>query len=578
MHSIKDNVFSLITGRTITQGISMESEGKFSKEYFKAVAVIEMNPADISRLSIEGRAKVIGECGEVILPVKASNDIPPGVAFIPMGPWANFILSSITDGTGMPTVKAVRVAIEATRDEVTSLIDILKAVKAKSLEHIPQERPIKTGEKKVFEDVPCPFCGDLCDYLKIELDGERIVRNTGGCAISVAKFLNYHKDRILKPFIRSGGKLIEVSLDEALEAASDIIAKAKYPLLYGWSNTCNEAIELGVELAEVVRGVIDNTSTICHGPTILGAQEVGSVRSTFGTIIQLADLVIFWGSNPAHAHANHYARLVMSEGRYVKGRKERKVVVIDVRRTPIANMADLFIRIEPGRDYELITALRMAIKDLEIEAREIAGIPKEKVLELAEMMRTANYGVAFIGVGLTMTGAKHRNLQELIKLVQELNEWTKFTIIPMRGHYNVSGANNVDLWLTGYPYAVDFSRGFPKMIPGVTTAVDLLSNGEVDAALIVASDPVAHLPRRAVEHLSEIPVVVIDAKWSLTTTVADVIIPTGLVGIECEGTAYRMDDVPLRMKKLVDPPQGVLCDTEILSILLNEVKAKRGVV
>jgi formylmethanofuran dehydrogenase subunit B len=218
----------------------------------------------------------------------------------------------------------------------------------------------------------------------------------------------------------------------------------------------------------------------------------------------------------------------------------------------------------------------MALKDLEIEAPTVAGVPREKIYELAEIMRTARYGAIFFGMGVTQTGAKLRNIQELIKLVQELNEWTKWVLLPMRGHYNVTGANQVFLWLTGYPYAVDFARGFPRMYIGVTSAVDLLANGDVDAALIIASDPAAHFPRKAVEHLAKIPVIVIDARLSLTAAFADVIIPAGLVGIECEGTAYRMDGVPIYMKKVVNPPPGVLCDTEILTRLIEKVKALKG--
>jgi formylmethanofuran dehydrogenase subunit B len=192
-------------------------------------------------------------------------------------------------------------------------------------------------------------------------------------------------------------------------------------------------------------------------------------------------------------------------------------------------------------------------------------------------MRTARYGVIFFGVGLTMTGAKYRNLVAVLRLVQELNEWTKFAVIPMRGHYNVAGANQVSLWTTCYPYAVDYVRRFPRMIIGVTSSTDLLANGDVDAALIIASDPVAHLPKKAVEHLSKIPVIVIDAKWSLTTAFADVIIPGAYVGIECEGTAYRMDELPIRLKKVVDPPPGVLPDSEVLRRLVEKVRVRLGV-
>ncbi|MEM0002200.1 MAG: formylmethanofuran dehydrogenase subunit B [Desulfurococcaceae archaeon] len=573
-----EKAFVLNTGRSLMQGISMEAESKWSEKYFNAVAIAEMNPSDIAKLGITDRARIYNENGSVVLRIRPNSNVPAGEIYIPMGPWANMLTDPDTDGTGMPRLKGTKVFVEQTNEPLTSLIDILKELGAKNLEIHMEDAPVKTGERRTVENVVCPFCGDLCDHLIIEIDGNMIVKNTGGCAISSAKFLNYHKHRVLKPYLRHQGKLIEVSLDEALDKAAEILANSKYPLIFGLASTDIEANRYAVELAELTHGVVDNTSVFCHGPTALAVQEAGAVRYTFGVAIHLADLVIFWGCNPLEAHPNHVARIVLREGRFIKGRKSRKIIVIDTRRTPTANLADLFIQVEPGRDYELITALRMAIKDLDIEAPSVAGVPKEKVLELAEMMKTAKYGVIFFGLGLTMTGAKYKNIVAAIKLVQELNEWTKFGLLPMRGHYNVAGSNQVSLWATGYPYAVDYARGFPRMIIGVTSATDLLANGDVDAALIIASDPVAHLPRKAAEHLSRIPVIVIDAKWSLTTAFADVIIPGAYVGIECEGSAYRMDEVPIRLKKLVDPPPGILCDSEVLRRLVEKVKLKKGVV
>lgn len=572
-----ERLFVLNTGRSLAQGISMESEGKWSKKYFDAVAVVEMNPDDISDLNVKDRVRVYNEYGVVVLRVRPNSNIPKGQVFIPMGPWANMLTDPNTDGTGMPRLKGVKVFIEPTDEPLTTLADILKLLGAKHLDIRIEDIPLKTGERRVVEDVVCSFCGDLCDYLVIEVEGNKIIRNVGGCAISSAKFLNYHRHRILKPYVREGGKLIEVSLDEALDKAAELLVNSKYPLIFGLSSTDVETNKYAIELAELTHGVVDNTSVFCHGPTTLAVQEVGTVRCTFGVVINLADLIVFWGCNPLEAHVNHIARNVLREGRFVKGRKERRVVVVDTRRIPTANLADLFIQVESGRDYELLTALRMAIKELDIEVPTIAGVPREEVLKLAEMMRTARYGVIFFGVGLTMTGAKYRNLVAVLRLVQELNEWTKFAVIPMRGHYNVAGANQVSLWTTCYPYAVSYARGFPKMITGVTSSTDLLANGDVDAALIIASDPVAHLPKKAVEHLSKIPVIVIDAKWSLTTAFADVIIPGAYVGIECEGMAYRMDELPIRLKKVVDPPPGVLPDSEVLRRLIEKVRVRLGV-
>ncbi|GAI39343.1 unnamed protein product, partial [marine sediment metagenome] len=148
---------------------------------------------------------------------------------------------------------------------------------------------------------------------------------------------------------------------------------------------------------------------------------------------------------------------------------------------------------------------------------------------------------------------------------------TKFTIIPMRGHGNVSGSNDVMTWCTGYPYAVNFSKGYPVYNPGEFSAVDILARGECDAALIIASDPVAHFPAEASKHLARIPTIVIDPKVSLTSLIAKIVIPSAMAGIECDGTAYRMDGIPLRLSKVID--SEFLPDREILKKIIEKVKA-----
>jgi formylmethanofuran dehydrogenase subunit B len=56
---------------------------------------------------------------------------------------------------------------------------------------------------------------------------------------------------------------------------------------------------------------------------------------------------------------------------------------------------------------------------------------------------------------------------------------------------------------------------------------------------------------------------------------ADVVIPPAFVGIEVEGTAYRMDHVPLPLKKVVEPPMPILSDERVLQRILNEVRKTR---
>ena len=159
-----------------------------------------------------------------------------------------------------------------------------------------------------------------------------------------------------------------------------------------------------------------------------------------------------------------------------------------------------------------------------------------------------------------------------VGLAAELNRHTKFLLTPMRGHYNVAGANTVTTWQTGYPYAVDFSRGYPRYNPGEFTSIDLLAKGETDAVLIVASDPAATFPASAVKNLAYVPVITLDQKITPTTMISKVAIPVATAGVEAEGTAYRMDGVALRLKKLADPPDGLLSDKEVLAMINEKLR------
>ena len=470
----------------------------------------------------------------------------------------------------------------------------------------------------VISSVTCPVCGSFCDDIEITVKNNVIVKVKNACAVGEAKFLNYALHRQTKPLIRKNGELVEVSLEEAIRKGAEILANAKYPILYGWSNTSCEAIRVGVELAEEVGGVIDNTSTVCHGPSILSIQDIGISSCTLGQLRHRADLIFYWGSNPWSAHPRHIDRYTtFSEGRFQKSawrgylsrltgtlarkrlgravnlilgrqipsppetkfrlpptlfQKKRKMIVVDVRKTRSAEIADYFLQVKPNKDYELLQALRMLIRDEELDVDEVAGIPIEILEEIADIMIGCKLGILFFGLGLTMSQGKLRNIDAALSLVRDLNRRTKFLIMPMRGHFNVTGANVVFTWQTGYPYAIDFSHGYPRYNPGETSVTDILCRGESDGGLVVASDPVAHFPNAAAQNLVKNPLVVIDPQVTPTSIMADVVIPSAFVGIEVEGTAYRMDHVPLPLKKVVDPPKTCLSDREILQRILSEVR------
>ena len=105
---------NLISGRTVWQGVAIEGH-KHDDGYIKACGICELDVADMKKLHVfPGQTvKVSSAYGNVIVrAVKATQGPHPGLAFIPMGPWANQVISPVMYSTGMPSFKGVKVTIE----------------------------------------------------------------------------------------------------------------------------------------------------------------------------------------------------------------------------------------------------------------------------------------------------------------------------------------------------------------------------------------------------------------------------------------------------------------------------------
>jgi formylmethanofuran dehydrogenase subunit B len=68
--------------------------------------------------------------------------------------------------------------------------------------------------------------------------------------------------------------------------------------------------------------------------------------------------------------------------------------------------------------------------------------------------------------------------------------------------------------------------------------------------------------------LQSIPTIHLDPHRNMTTPWANVVIPVAPAGVAAAGTFYRMDNVALRVKKLVESPYP--SDEEVL----REIKEK----
>ena len=119
---------TLITGRTINQGATIEN--KTSSDYMEATAYCELNSKEAGLLGKPGiNVRVKTPHGDVVVKLKENNGNPDGIAFIPMGPWANAVVDPDTKGCGMPGFKGIPAEIETTGDRILLMKELIARYK-----------------------------------------------------------------------------------------------------------------------------------------------------------------------------------------------------------------------------------------------------------------------------------------------------------------------------------------------------------------------------------------------------------------------------------------------------------------
>ena len=423
------------------------------------------------------------------------------------------------------------------------------------------------GTPQTFTDVPCTVCGCVCDDLTLQFDAGKVVAAERACGLARSWFERFNQ--AVSPGNRVGHK--GVPYEDALEAATRILKESRAPLIYGLSRSSTPGQRAAVALAEALGGTVDTTASICHGPSIVAIQQAGESTSTLGEVRQRSDLVLFWGGDPAVTHPRHFERYSVEPASDLlpRGRADRKVVVIDSLRTETAQKADQFIQVDNEKDFEMIWALRQLVRDPAAELDPDCGVPLAVLRRLATEMRQCRYGAVFFGLGLAQAPLGHETVDGLLRLVAELNAHTRFVARRLRIPGDVSGADSVLCWQTGFPFGVNFATGYPRYNPGEFTAEDLLCRGEVDACLLVGAESISGWTSQSRRALTSIPTILLDIPQAPTAVTPSVRITTAVYGIHAPGTIYRMDEVPLPLRKLCD--SDLPTDETVLKDLLQRV-------
>ena len=410
----------------------------------------------------------------------------------------------------------------------------------------------------VMEHVTCLGCGCACDDIGVVVRNGRIAEARRACSLGAAWF----GDGRVPAESRIDGA--PATVESALDAAATALTAARRALIYLALDTSCETQRAAVAIADALGASVDgvSSSTVLDG--VLAAQRRGRVAATLGEIRNRADCLVFWGTDPANRYPRYTSRYAPDPvGLFVPGgRRGRVVVAVDVGTARGPADADLRLTIEATDERDVIDALRASLA-----GRAPAGPPDPRVADLARTLSTAHYAViVYDAEPAAQPDARSRGRAEaLTALGQQLNATIRASVMGLRGGGNRSGAEAVLTWQTGFPMAVDFSRGHPRYRPD-DTAPDLVRSGVADVVLVVgAPAPDAPLPAGQARRI------IIGPRASTIAPMPHVAIDTGVAGIHEAGLAFRMDDVPLPLRA---PLPGPAPAADIVGALDARVRAR----
>ncbi len=436
---------------------------------------------------------------------------------------------------------------------------------------MPANTPLPNNTR-IVASATCLGCGCACDDIGVVVRGDRIVEAINACSLGVAWF----GDGRLPARARSAGR--DVPIDDALDAAARLLTEAARPLIYLAPDISCDAQREGVATADLLRAALDSVTSATAIDALLAGQEYGRAGATLGQVRNFADVLVFWGIDPAIRYPRYSTRYAPDPVglRLPDGRGSRTVVAVDIDDSRGPAGADLRVALDGAGEVATIAALTAIVSGAASHA--VANGPWARARELATALLAGHY-VVFVADAEPDASLPARDpgrAGALIALTQALNGPTRCALSLLRAGGNRSGADAVATSQTGYPAAIDFRRGYPRYDPHHGTAGARLASGEVDAVLVIGSASL--IPSEILAAMARVSCAVIGPRATESPFAGGrAIIDTGVAGIHEGGTALRMDDVPLPLRPSVNGPPATASVARRLRdrLMSATVKARR---
>ncbi len=482
----------------------------------------------------------------------------------------------------------------------------------------------------------CRFCGTGCGVM-IGKKGNKIVAVKGDAENTINKghlcvkgfYLHkvvYAKTRLKHPMIKKNGKFVRVSWDEALDYIAkkfNQIRKQYGPDALAFYGSGQAETEETYMANKLFKGCI-GTNNMEGNPRLCMASAVGGYLTSFGLDepagayddIEKAELFMLIGSNTAECHPILFERII----RRKNSNPNVKILIIDPRKTPTDQVADLHLSPKPGYDLAILHAMaRIIIKEgyadeefikkhvnfrdnkkaITFEeykkflekytpeyAEKVSGVKAEDIVKAARMFGQAKTAMSLwtMGINQRTRGVWANNLITNLHL--------------LTGKIGIPGCDSFSL--TGQPNACGGVReggGLCHLLPGhrvvknpkhreevakvwgvpvsniqpkpgkhTVAMFEALNKGEIKGIYIMCTNPAQSLPNASKywKGLKEQFVVVAESFFpTATTKFADVVLPAAFWS-EKEGVYGCTERRSQYMEKVKDPEGEARWDAFIL--------------
>ncbi|MGY8811389.1 MAG: nitrate reductase [Pseudomonadales bacterium] len=474
----------------------------------------------------------------------------------------------------------------------------------------------------------CCYCGVGCGVL-IEHDGEHVLNVTGdpnhpanlGRLCSKGSTLHKTGDlaaRALHPELRLGKGLSRsrTDWDSAMGHAAEVFGRTiaehgpDSVAFYISGQLLTEDYYSFNKLARALIGTnnIDSNSRLCMSSAVVGyKRSLGADAPPCSyEDIEQSDCLMIAGSNMAFAHPVLFRRLEAAKA----ADPNKRIIVVDPRRTDTCEIADLHLAIEPGTDVALfhgilhimlkegwidrafIDAHTDGFDDLKNLVRDyspamtaqLCGISEDDLHSAAKLIGTAPSFLSLWCMGLNQSSSGSAKNNALINLHLASGQIGKVGSGPfsLTGQPNAMGGRetgSLSNLLPGHREAANAEHraevadywGVDHLPSNVgLSAVELFEgvrSGRIKALWIACTNPAQSMPNQTLIHeaLAACPFVIVQEAFFTTETCryADLLLPAASWG-EKEGTVTNSERCISHVRSAVPAPGDARPDWAIV--------------